>query len=101
MNESTEGYGWRLVTTAALEHFFEPSKPRRSWLGKRRHADLAVRPEGSLWILWPLTQRAEEWGEEHLPSDGLGWAGGIVVKGRYIADILQGAEDDGLVIVAR
>ena len=100
LNESTEGYGWRLVITAALEEFFEKAgrKPRRRWLRKRRQADVAVRDEGSLWIVWLLTEWAEDWADENLPTDCLDWAGGIAIEAHVMPEILRSAEADGLTI---
>jgi hypothetical protein len=58
--------------------------------------DLAVRAEGSLYLLTALTDRGEAWIAEHIPEDAQTWCGAIVVEHRYIRAIVEGARNDGL-----
>lgn len=61
--------------------------------------DFTVRNEGSIFLLIPHTPAAEAWIEEHLPQDAMRWAGNsIVVEHRYICDIIDGIQADGLTI---
>jgi hypothetical protein len=61
-------------------------------------ADVHVRDEGTIFLLTPLTEVGEEWMEEHLPEDAQRFAGGVVVEHRFVTDILQGMQADGLSI---
>lgn len=60
-------------------------------------ADYAVRVEGSITLLWPITAAAVEWCNEFLPEDRLTWGSAVVIKSRYAPDILEGLAEDGLV----
>lgn len=61
--------------------------------------DFEVACHGSIYIFTPLTPAAREWVAEFLPEDAQQWAGGTVVEHRFIADIVQGAQRDGLSVV--
>ena len=61
--------------------------------------DFEVSCHGSIYIFTPLTPAAREWVAEFLPEDAQRWAGGVVVEHRFIADIVQGAQRDGLSVV--
>jgi hypothetical protein len=61
--------------------------------------DVEVSCHGSIYIFTPLTPAAREWVAEFLPEDAQQWAGGTVVEHRFIADIVQGAQRDGLSVV--
>lgn len=61
--------------------------------------DFEVSGYGSIYILTPLTPAAREWAAEFLPEDAQRWAGGVCVEHRFIADIIQGAQRDGLSVV--
>lgn len=59
--------------------------------------DLVVENHGSLFLLRPMSDAAEEWLNEHLDPDNSQWfAGALVVEPRYIGDIVDGAVADGL-----
>lgn len=61
-------------------------------------SDFLVQNEGSIFLLHPLSESARDWIEEYLPEDRMTFGGAIVVEHRYIADIVRGAQLDGLVI---
>lgn len=64
-----------------------------------RKADLRFADHGSLWILCPETRKGRAWMRDNLPSDAMTWGpGGIVIEPRYVSDIAQGAENDGLTV---
>jgi len=60
--------------------------------------DFRFANHGSICILAPLTEEASTWVEEHIPEDAQRWAGGIVVEPRYVADIRDGIDSDGLTV---
>ncbi len=62
-------------------------------------ADLSVQNEGSLFLLLPLTSGGKSWIDEHIPEDAMWFSNGVVVEPRYIADIVQGAINDGLEVI--
>lgn len=60
--------------------------------------DIEVNDHGSIFILNPVTPEAGAWFEENVAQDGQRWGGGYVVEPRYVDDILDGAEAEGLTI---
>ena len=60
--------------------------------------DFHCENHGSLFLLFPVTESARSWIEEHLPSDAQWFGTAVVVEHRYIWAILQGLQDDGLVV---
>lgn len=60
--------------------------------------DVRVQDEGTVVLLWPITNRAIGWLDEHLPDDRQRWGSATVVEARYVWDILYGLAEDGLVL---
>ena len=60
--------------------------------------DFRCENHGSLFLLYPLTQFAESWIEQHLPPDAQTFGKAIVVEPRYIWAILDGIQNDGLTV---
>jgi hypothetical protein len=62
-------------------------------------SDFRIDNHGSILILTADTASARAWANENLPDDRQRWGqGGTVVEPRYIADIVQGIEADGLTV---
>lgn len=62
--------------------------------------DFVVENHGSIYLLMPLTPSATSWIEEHIGQDN-GYQPHfptIVVEHRYIADIVDGIQNDGLAV---
>lgn len=60
--------------------------------------DFLLCDEGSIAILTPMTEAAEDWVAEHLPEDAMRFGPGVVIEHRYVADIVDGLVADGLSI---
>lgn len=60
--------------------------------------DAKLIDHGSLVILESCTPAANEWIEDHIPDDAQTWGTGIVIEPRYVDDIVQGMQSDGLTI---
>lgn len=58
--------------------------------------DFSVETHGSIFLLRPLSDAACDWIAEHIPEDAQFFGDAIVVEHRYIADIVNGAINDGL-----
>jgi len=58
--------------------------------------DFRCENHGSLFLLFPLTQHAQSWIEEHFPEDVQWFGNAVVVEHRYIWTILDGIQDAGL-----
>jgi hypothetical protein len=58
--------------------------------------DLKVENHGSIFLLRSMTEIGRDWLTEHIPDDATTWGGAIVVEHRFIADIVAGAQADGL-----
>lgn len=58
--------------------------------------DFQVENHGTIFLFRPLSDVAREWVSEHLPDDAQTWGDAVVVEHRYIADIVDGAVNDGL-----
>lgn len=65
---------------------------------KPQQADLVVSNHGSVCLIDPQTELGKSWTAEHLPADALMMGNAYAVEPRYLADILVGAQDDGLII---
>jgi hypothetical protein len=59
--------------------------------------DFEVQNQGTIFLLFPLTDSAAAWVEGHLPEDILTFGHGICVEHRFISDIVLGIQDAGLV----
>lgn len=62
--------------------------------------DIQVRNEGSIFLFHPLTDAGQEWLDEHTPEghEVQYWGKALVVEFRYVADIVDGMTNDGLVV---
>lgn len=59
--------------------------------------DFMLMSFGSVAILNPLNEVAEDWIAENVSPDRTYWgAKAIVIESRYVADIVRGIEDAGL-----
>ena len=62
--------------------------------------DIQINNHGSILIFVPRTETGMEWMHEHIAPGAMRWAGGIVVEPRYAADIVVGAQADGLEVTS-
>jgi len=60
--------------------------------------DFEVENCGTLFLLRPQTQIAEAWVNDNLPEDAQRFGYAVVVEHRYIGDIVQGIQNDGLTV---
>ena len=61
-------------------------------------ADFKLQNEGSICVLYPQTEAADQWWLENV-EEGLNWCGGWVVETDQVANIVSGiVEDAGLTI---
>lgn len=64
------------------------------------HADLSVQNEGTIFLLTPISDAGREWIAEKLCTEDALWFGGaLCVEHRFIADIVTGAQEDGLCVI--
>lgn len=61
-------------------------------------ADIRVENHGSIWLLRPVSERGTLWLDEHTDPAATWFGGALAVEPRYVADILEGARNDGLEI---
>lgn len=61
-----------------------------------RIIDFTVQNEGSIFLLHPDTQAAQDWISEHIPPDAQRFGNAVTIEHRYICDILDGVRVDGL-----
>ncbi|MGC1965360.1 MAG: hypothetical protein WA673_02805 [Candidatus Acidiferrales bacterium] len=77
--------------------------PNRTRIQKpsRTDLDFTLENHGSLFLLRPLNLAAKDWMSEHLPIDDAEtqfWGDAIVIHPRYVAAIVEGILEDGLVV---
>jgi len=60
--------------------------------------DFICENHGSLFLLFPLSQSAQSWVEEHLPTDVQWFGNAVVIENRYVWAILEGIQNDGLAV---
>jgi len=58
-----------------------------------------IHGSGTVYLLTPVSQRGDDWATDHLPHDVQKLGSGIAVESRYISDITDGIQGDGLHIV--
>lgn len=58
--------------------------------------DVRVINHGSLMMVYPLSEAAKAWVDEHIPDDAQWMGPGFAVEPRYIGAILDGMQADGL-----
>lgn len=58
--------------------------------------DFDLSHHGSVNLLTPLSEEAQEWVEEFLPFDRMEWSGSVVIEPRFTLDLLRGIELEGL-----
>lgn len=61
-------------------------------------ADFTVNNQGSIFLLDPISEEAVTWAEDYL-TDAQRFGNTVVVEHRYIADIVEGINGDGLSVV--
>ncbi len=58
--------------------------------------DFSVENHGSIILLRPLTEAAQDWVDEHIPDDAQTFGNAIAVEPRYIGPIVEVILNDGL-----
>jgi len=61
-------------------------------------ADFTLTNHGSIYLLTPHTDAAEAWIGEHIPEDAQTLGPSVAIEWRYVSDIADGIEADGLSI---
>jgi hypothetical protein len=59
-------------------------------------ADFLYQHEGSIGLLYPVTDEARAWVEEHISDDAQWFGSGLVIEWRYVDHLIGGITDDGL-----
>jgi hypothetical protein len=62
-------------------------------------ADFAVQDEGTIFLLIPNTDAAQEWIDEHIPKTAQYFGTAVVVEHRFIAEIVHGIQQSGLKVI--
>jgi hypothetical protein len=60
--------------------------------------DVTFTNHGSVVIVRAISEMAKGWVADFIPDGAMGWGDGFVVEPRYVADILEGMIQDGLLI---
>jgi hypothetical protein len=62
--------------------------------------DFVVENHGSIFLIKPLTPSAVSWVDEHIGQDNgyQPYFPTVVIEHRYIADIVEGMQNDGLAV---
>lgn len=60
--------------------------------------DFRVSDEGTIILLWGISDDAVGWVSEHLPEDCTRFGSAYVIERRYAGPILDGIDADGLVV---
>jgi len=63
--------------------------------------DFRCENHGSLFLLYPITEPAHSWIDQHLPPDAPTFGKAVVVYHRHIWAILEGIQIDGLTVSRR
>lgn len=66
--------------------------------GRTIMADIWVNNQGSIVLLTPVSDAANEWIEDHIPDDAMYFGTALVVEHRYADDVIDGMMGDGLIV---
>jgi hypothetical protein len=58
--------------------------------------DIQFENHGSVWLVRPLTVVGREWIDENVSDDAQWFGGALAVEPRYVGDIVEGMQIDGL-----
>jgi len=61
-----------------------------------RKTDVWILPQGTLTLVRPLTQRANEWISQHAQDDSRWFGPALVIEHHSLANLLNGMIQDGL-----
>ena len=61
-------------------------------------ADFTLSDQGSICILTPIGEAGETWLSENIGDDAMRWGAGVVIEHRYVDDIIEGIQNDGLTV---
>ena len=64
----------------------------------RGKPDVQVENHGTIFLVRALSTFAANWIEEHVSDDGQFFGGALLVEHRYIADLVAGMREAGLVV---
>ena len=62
--------------------------------------DFECSNHGSIWLLTPMNENAQDWCDEHLPDDAPMHGVSYGIEARYAEPIILGIRDDGLTVEA-
>lgn len=65
---------------------------------ERQQVDFFLHGGGTLYMLMPLSESAKQWIADHIPSDAQWLGKSVAIEHRYMGNILQGIESDGLTV---
>ncbi len=60
--------------------------------------DIRVENHGSIFLVRPLNELAEDWLKEHTGPETQRLGKAVAVEGRYIEDFVKGMQEDGLTV---
>ena len=72
-----------------------PNQPREH---ERAEQDASVEHHGTIYLVHPLTEPALAWLTEHVSEDSQWFGNALAVEHRFVADLVAGMRDAGLVI---
>lgn len=70
-----------------------------SQLTEASKSDIFIENHFSLFLVWPLSSRAENWIEENVSHDCQWFGMALVVEPRYLRALIEGMLADGLSLV--
>lgn len=72
--------------------------PRPNTQAAVEEPDFTASNHGSLILLTPLSESAQEWTTDNIPDDATWWAGAVAIEPRYFEDIADGIIEVGLTL---
>jgi hypothetical protein len=63
--------------------------------------DILVENHGSIVLLRPVSDAGREWLDDNISSDAQRLGDAVACEPRYVRDIADGAQNDGLVVVGQ
>jgi hypothetical protein len=65
---------------------------------RRAQADFELHDEGAIVFLRPVTDAAHDFAANYFSTDSFDWDGGVVIERRYVTEMLEHIDTEGLTV---
>ena len=88
----------RCIVARLLEDDPDEVDPKKEFMRLPGPPEFKIDNDGSLFLVWPLTEKAYKWLHDTAPEDAQFMAGGMAVEHRYIDDVVAAIREAGFAV---